>query len=353
MDNMYNNGHLVSALHSHLHFGNFWDPLLASIIASFLTNVFRQQPIDNHYLARRCPGSALTLSLNLRIADMEPKEHYTSKDFKRYARKEFPNEYAVFRELYLCNFENKTYFDINQAAHNLSVLLVGQYCTRQGGPAVWAQATATCVRYFSGKDTGTVCTLIPEKNLGRIYYSAPYSSIGDVQENRSGSASRKAGTCFVETIINVLFLLTGQLEQVSNPSKIDMLSNFRYVCMNAKPRSGYQDSLPSADAQDRKLLPAHEPVERVQKKIKRERVSSYHGQRIKQEEHNNDIGLLGDISDAPIAQSRTQSLQDLSSHMSIPHRPAPSFDSLLVILTVLNLFCRYEIANGGAPDSAL
>lgn len=57
---------------------------------------------------------------------MEPREHYTSKDFKCYARKEFANEITAFRNAYICMFERKTYSDDNNAAHDIDVLLVGR-----------------------------------------------------------------------------------------------------------------------------------------------------------------------------------------------------------------------------------
>lgn len=59
-------------------------------------------------------------------AKMEPEEHYTAKDFKCYARKEIPEELAVFRKVYKCNLEHKTYLDKNHTAHGINALFVGQ-----------------------------------------------------------------------------------------------------------------------------------------------------------------------------------------------------------------------------------
>jgi hypothetical protein len=57
---------------------------------------------------------------------MEPREHYTYKDFKRYAREEFANEFRAFCIAYISTFERKTYFDDNNAARDIDVLLVGR-----------------------------------------------------------------------------------------------------------------------------------------------------------------------------------------------------------------------------------
>jgi hypothetical protein len=62
---------------------------------------------------------------------MEPREHYTSKDFKRYARKEFANDFTAFRNAYICMFERKTYFDEHNAAHDIDVLLGAGHCDRR------------------------------------------------------------------------------------------------------------------------------------------------------------------------------------------------------------------------------
>lgn len=124
---------------------------------------------------------------------MEPREHYTSKDFKRYARKEFATEFTAFRNAYICMFERKTYFDDNNAAHDIDVLLVGHYHRREVGPAVWAQATATGVRYYSGKALEKRCYLIPEMHVSHIYFDPPYSFIIGTLDEKSRMSGRKPG----------------------------------------------------------------------------------------------------------------------------------------------------------------
>lgn len=149
-----------------------------------------------------------------------------ARDFKRYARKEIPEEFAVFRDVYKCNLEHKTYLDENHTVHGIKALFVGHYRTRKGGPPVWAQTTTIGVRYFSGKPVESVCAPIPEQHVSRIHYAAPYNIVLGAQEGGSRTAGRKAGHDFVETIFNVLFLLVGQIEQlVADKDKFVRLEN--------------------------------------------------------------------------------------------------------------------------------
>jgi hypothetical protein len=221
---------------------------------------------------------------------MEPREQYTSKDFKRYARKEFANDFTAFRNADICMFERKTYFDEHNAAHDIDVLLVGHYYKRDGGPAVWAQATVTGVRYFSGKAREKCCFLIPEMHVSRIYFDQPYNSIIGTSEEKSRISGRKPEHFVVETVINVLFLLTGRLEQVSNPYKTDMLGNFRYVCKVAASKANSQDTVPAIATdptqQDEELQEVS--IQRVRKKRKRA-ASRDRSPSIKQEEVGTDI----------------------------------------------------------------
>jgi hypothetical protein len=220
---------------------------------------------------------------------MEPREHYTSKDFKRYARKEFANDFTAFRNTYICVFERKTCFDENNAAHDIDALLVDHYHRREVGPAAWVQATATGVRYYSGKGSEKRCYLIPGMHVSRIYFDQPYSSIIGTLEEKGRMSGRKPGHFVVETIINVLLLLTGRLEQVSNPYKTDMLGNFRHVCKVAASKAEPQDTILAVaiEPAQQDEEPQEVPIQRVRKK--RKRVSRDRSPSIKQEEGGADI----------------------------------------------------------------
>lgn len=217
-------------------------------------------------------------------AKMEPKAHYTAKDFKRYARKEFPEQFATFHDMYGCHLENKTFLDENHTAHGVKVLLVGHCYARQGGPPVWAQATTTGVRYFSGKSVESVCSPIPERHVSRIYYDAPYNIVLGAHYGRSRTAGRKASHYFVETIINVLFLLAGQIEQVGNPGHTDMLGNFRYVCINYEQKPKIQDISNVSHSRQFEIPSPQNTSELVgREEKKRKRVCDDSSQRIKEE----------------------------------------------------------------------
>ncbi|KZM24025.1 uncharacterized protein EKO05_0009329 [Ascochyta rabiei] len=261
---------------------------------------------------------------------MEPKDHYTAKHFRRYARKEFPDQYALFRDLYMYNFENKTYVDKNHAAHDVSVLLVGHYRARKGGPPVWAQATETCVKYYQGKMGDILCTPIPEEHVTRIYYFATYSSVVGTQVAKSRVAGRRAEHYFAETIFSVLFLLTGRLEQVSNPGKTDMLSNFKYVCMSTMPKPKVQELVSPTVVQRPALHQAHDTVERENRK--RKRSTHDHGQRIKKEDDASTAAEYSTNRPGPSSPSWTRRVQHSSSQSPLPYRLSrhASRESLLV-----------------------
>lgn len=246
---------------------------------------------------------------------MEPREHYTTKDFKRYARKEFAADFTAFRNAYICMFERKTCFNDNNAAHDIDVLLVGHYHRREGGPAVWAQATATGVRYYSCRTREKWCYVIPEMQVSRIYFDQPYNCIIGTPEQTSRMSGRKPGHFVVETVINVLFLLTGRLEQVSNPYKTDMLGNFRHVCKLAASMATSQDAVATVATgptqQDEEVQEVS--IQRVRKK--RKRASRDRSPSIKQEESGTDI------DDRP-SQTQHGVIHHTPSHTPMPYRLA-------------------------------
>ncbi|KAJ4355337.1 hypothetical protein N0V95_003012 [Ascochyta clinopodiicola] len=235
---------------------------------------------------------------------MGPKDHYTGKHFKRYARKQFPGQYALFQDLYMCNFENKTYVDANHAAHDVSMLPVGRYRARKNGPPVWAQATGACVKYYRGKAGGVLCIPIPEEHVTRIYCSSAYSSVVGTPIGRSRGVGKKAEHYFAETIVNVFFLLTGRLEQVNNPGKTDMLSNFTYVCMSTMSKPEVQELFSPANIQRSVPNSANDIVERENKR--RKRSTHDHGQRIKQEDDTSAAAEHTTNCPGPSSQSSTR-----------------------------------------------
>jgi hypothetical protein len=247
--------------------------------------------------------------LLLAVADMEPQEAYILKDFKRYARNHFPTEFASFRDLHAYQFEKRTYLDENSAVHEMSMLLVGQYHRRHSGPQVWAHSTGSCVRYYQGKTLEDVCTLIPEEHTTRIYYCAPYSFMIGSEEGRGGTAGRKAGQFVVETVIDFLFLLTGRLKRFSNTREIDMLSNFKYACMNSKPKRDVRETDHTHTLQQTERHSACEMVE--QKTRKRKRTSENGTQQIKEEED--------DGTDVTFSQSAPTGRPDTVSQFQTGH----------------------------------
>ncbi|KAF3003441.1 hypothetical protein E8E13_002190 [Curvularia kusanoi] len=250
---------------------------------------------------------------------MEVKEHYTLRDFERYAREEFPSEFAALRNTFTCVFERKTYFDENNAVHDIEALLVGTYNTRQSATAVWAQASDTGVRYYSGRSTETICYVVSEMQISRVYFQEPYSSITGNQREKSRTMGRKPGHLVAETVINAMFLLTGRLDKVSNPYKSDMLSNFQRFCKMIASKDNAQETAMVDSTRHPEDPTERVSVKQVSKKRKRPARNSSNRSpspySSTEQENGND-------SDHQVAQPRNQ-----SGHVSPQHSPMPDRSS--------------------------
>ena len=147
---------------------------------------------------------------------------------------------------------------------------------------------------------------------------------------------RKPGHFIVETVINVLFLLTGRLEQVSNPYRTDMLGNFRHVCKviaSTKNSQGIVFTVATAPAQQDEEL-QDVSIQRVRKK--RKRASRDRSPSIKQENGGTDI---------EDQSSRTQYgvVQHTPSHSPTAYRPASTTPRpCLLVSQYMYFFCSYR-----------
>jgi hypothetical protein len=164
-------------------------------------------------------------------ATMNPKKRYVLQDFKQYAHKHFPSEFALVADPNRYEFSFKTFLDANNGAHEVVMLFVGHYHKRSGGPPVWACTTSSSTQYYHGLVTESACALIPEDQSTRVYYDAPYSLMYGSQQGKGMTAGRKAGRTVVETFISFLFLLGGHLKVVNNAERSDMLMNFKFACL--------------------------------------------------------------------------------------------------------------------------
>jgi hypothetical protein len=112
------------------------------------------------------------------------------------------------------------------------MLLVGHYWRKSGGPPVWAHATGTYVRYYSGEGT-QVTPLIQDIHSSKVYYDPPFIYMMDTRDFGEGmTPERKAERAVVESVINFVFLSTGRLVRTLDLENPDMLGNFRLACKN-------------------------------------------------------------------------------------------------------------------------
>lgn len=193
---------------------------------------------------------------------------------------------------------------------------------------VWAQATATYVRYFRSKLDDSIISPIAEGAVNRVYYNMPYSAIIGRQEGRSATSGRKAGHRIVETIINVLFLLANQVEIVNNPEKIDMLSNFRLVCKSCEPAPEVRGI--ASTAFDQGVILETE-IERTTKKRKRASNGQGHDERIKPEDDLND-----EVAAPPKPQLRDRTIECPSSNSPLPYRPGSKSPQASLVVSIVS-----------------
>jgi hypothetical protein len=129
----------------------------------------------------------------------------------------------------------KSYLDGNNNIRRCHMLLVGHYGRKSGGPPVWAHATGTYIRYYSGAGI-QVTPLIQDIHSSRVYYDPPFSFMGGAPEFSNlrprMTPERKLERAMVESVVNFIFLKSGRLVQALDLDNPDMLGNFKRACKN-------------------------------------------------------------------------------------------------------------------------
>jgi hypothetical protein len=166
---------------------------------------------------------------------MTSRRKYNIGDFIQYATGKLAAEYAAIADLDTYKFSEKFYLDERNKPCRRLMLLVGHYWTRSSGPPVWAHATGTQIRYYSGEGV-QVNPLILDNYGFRVYYDNPFNAMSGVH-NSSNSKSRmiperKLERALVESVINFIFLAKGQLVHALDLESPDMLGSFRLACRN-------------------------------------------------------------------------------------------------------------------------
>ncbi|CAN9193083.1 unnamed protein product [Alternaria alternata] len=166
---------------------------------------------------------------------MTSRRKYTLTDFIQYATGKLAAEYAAIADLDTYKFSDKSYLDERNKPCRRLMLLVGHYWRKNGGPPVWAHATGTQIRYYSGEGV-QVNPLILDNYGFRVYYDDPFNAMSGIH-NSSNSKSRmiperRLERALVESVINFIFLAKGQLVHALDLESPDMLGSFRLACRN-------------------------------------------------------------------------------------------------------------------------
>jgi hypothetical protein len=164
---------------------------------------------------------------------MASQTQYKLEYFTRFAKENFPTEYASIADVNLYEFERKTYLDTNKRPHHVDMLRVARYHKKANGPRVWAVATNSSIMYYWGNLTDRVLTTVSDENRNRIYYDGRFGEISGVQDTGQGETFiRKQGRFAIETVINFVFMLTDRLDYVVNTQGTDMLHNLHCAYNN-------------------------------------------------------------------------------------------------------------------------
>jgi hypothetical protein len=167
---------------------------------------------------------------------MPPQGRYALEDFVKTGQTDFKKEFRNINKAELFRFEKKTYVnDENQVCED-SLLYVGKWhssITRIDGPTAWTLSNKEGIKYYAGPH-GRV--LLPVLQRGRMYHDYPFDllsrSEGLDSSRRGYDRTLEVKEAVIEPVIKFAFLLTGRSKYVDNLTGTDMLSNFRFACMN-------------------------------------------------------------------------------------------------------------------------
>jgi hypothetical protein len=159
---------------------------------------------------------------------MAPQQQYTLDDFQRFARANFPAEYASIADANLHRFENRWTMDEQNQAHKLTLLFIGRYYrTKPGGSEAWAHATISGITYYSGK-ANEICKPVLARYESRIYPDYPLDFM--LKSESLQNMRWMVKEYLMEAAINFAFLLAAQLKCVHNVKGRDMLIDFADAC---------------------------------------------------------------------------------------------------------------------------
>ncbi|KAI4709688.1 hypothetical protein J4E89_005704 [Alternaria sp. Ai002NY15] len=168
-------------------------------------------------------------------ASLLSRKKYNLDDFVQYATGRLADQYAAIADLSMYKFADKAYLDENNTPCSRRMLLVGHYWRKRGGTPVWAHATGTHIRYYSGEGI-QVNPLIQDTQSSKVYYGTPFNAMSGVHDTSNTkprmTTERKLERALVESVINFIFLKEGQLVCALDLESPDMLGSFRLACRN-------------------------------------------------------------------------------------------------------------------------
>jgi hypothetical protein len=172
---------------------------------------------------------------------MNIKAQYTLADFNNYALASDSLGFELISNASFCDFKKKSYVDDRGIHRRRKMVLVGPYFLGDGLKQVWALATGLCIEYYYGYEHAYHLVQVEDRYKQRIYYRGTEFRFIAAHEHETREKYCTYGKTLVETVINYLFLLRGELVHVKNKRITDMLSNFTQACLNYPERKRQEE----------------------------------------------------------------------------------------------------------------
>jgi hypothetical protein len=194
---------------------------------------------ETHLLAYCYPRlPCLSCYLNVRMAS---KTRYNLEDFVDYAERHFPDQWDEFCDSTLFVVEYKSFKDKENHLQRRRMVLVGRRFYPGGKQSVWAYATGSKIIYCHGHPNEELVQLVEDLLDNRVYWIEPLTFVANTQSMKSMTKARLIGRGLVELAINVLSLHLGDVTVVSNIGGTDILSDFKFLCLNLGPNREAQE----------------------------------------------------------------------------------------------------------------
>ena len=214
---------------------------------------------------------------------MDSKQRHSFQDFVEYAEEYCPDEYAALMDPEMWMMKPKTIREQDKSLRRERMLLVGTPFYRNGRQNLWAIATGLGVDYYYGQPDEEFVHPLHALQVQKTYFDPPLRYVSGSQAAKGMTKSRRVGKALAELVINVVFLLKGELYFVWDLGGTDMLGDFKYACLN------FEANRQSEEEEERVVAEQIEANKVAQGQARRERWQTEQSRfGVKEESHSDD-----------------------------------------------------------------